>query len=119
MRKIPASAWAEMRKNLTQRYEERFHEPIPPLTCELSNKSFCGMVHDVLTFGGKSFSEMPEVEFLQMQYRAKFGESLTYNYMSIHTKEELLSALRDCLKSGKPHELPEDVKRLLEQGADF
>lgn len=119
MSKVPASAWREMRERLTQKYEETFHEAIPPLECELSDRIFCEMISNVLTFGQQSFSTMDEVEFLQAQYKAKFGEVLTYDYMSIHTEEELITALRECLKTGKPYELPADVKALVEQGAAF
>ena len=119
MSKVPASAWRQMREGWIRRYEEYFHEPVPPLECELADKTFCKLLSDVLTFSKKSFSQMSEVEFLQLQYQAAFGESLGYNFMTIHTEEELLTALRESLKSGKPYELPDDVKRLIEQGANF
>ena len=64
-------------------------------------------------------NEMDEISFLQAQYEAEFDETLTYNYITIHTEEELITALRECLETGKPYELPADVQQLVEQGAVF
>ena len=103
---------------LSSRYADKFNEEPPEFSATLSGKNICAILRKSLR-DGENLREMSEVEFLQMQYRALFGESLTYNFMTIHTEEELLTALRDSLKSGKPYELPDDVKQLIEQGANF
>ena len=66
-----------------------------------------------------SYKTFEELRTYWANNYAAFGESLGYNFMTIHTEEELLTALRESLKSGKPYELPDDVKRLIEQGARF
>lgn len=103
---------------LLSRYANKFNETPPEFSKTLSEKNICAILRKSLR-DGESFSTMSEVEFLQLQYQAMFGESLTYNFMTIYTEEELLTALRECLSSGKPYELPDDVKQLIEQGADF
>lgn len=99
-------------------YSRIFGEAVPLFEYDLLDDVKGNVLLECLTYKQK-ISTMSEVEFLQLQYQAMFGEDLTYNFMTIHTEEELLTALRESLKSGKPYELPDDVKRLIEQGANF
>ena len=108
-------SWLEI---MTAVYERYFGEGVPPFEYALPDDTKGNVLLECLTYQ-KRISQMSEAEFLQLQYRAAFGRSLRYNFMTIHTEEELLTALRESLKSGKPYELPDDVKRLIEQGANF
>lgn len=61
---------------------------------------------------------MNEIERLLEEYVRQFGEALPLSMVHM-TEEDLLQVLRDCLSKGKPYELPEDVRRLMEQGIEF
>ena len=61
---------------------------------------------------------MDELDRLMDEYEERFGEMIPLKMVHF-TEEELKRTLRESLKSGKPYELPDDVKRLIEQGADF
>ena len=61
---------------------------------------------------------MNETENLLREYMQQFDEAMPLNIVYM-TDEQLLAVLKDCLKSGKPYELPEDVKCLIKQGVDF
>ena len=108
-------SWLEIMMAVYERY---FGESVPPFEYALPDDTKGNIILECLTYQ-KRISQMSEVEFLQLQYRAAFGRSLRYNFMTIHAEEELLTALRESLKSGKPYELPDDIKRLIEQGAIF
>ena len=103
---------------LVARYTEKFQYEPPQFVNTLTKKEICSILRRSLR-DSKSLSELSEVEFLQMQYRAKFDEPLTYNFITIHTEEQLITALRECLESGKAYELPEETRRLIDQGAVF
>lgn len=108
-------SWFE---TMSAMYSRIFGEAVPLFEYDLLDDVKGNVLLECLTYKQK-ISTMSEVEFLQLQYQAMFGEDLTYNFMTIYTEEELLTALRESLKSGKPYELPDDVKQLIEQGANF
>ena len=99
-------------------YERLFGESIPTFENGLSDDVKAKVLHECI-FWQKKISDLTAVEFLQLQYECRFGEQLTYNFMSIRTEEHLTTALRECLKTGKPYEIPESAEKLLEQGAIF
>lgn len=105
---------------LLTRYEADFHEKIPPLACDFTDEEICRLLRTAWNCNGKqNFNEISKTEFLQRQYKIKFGEELGYNYMTIHTEQDLLTALRECLATGKPYELPGDINKLIDQGTVF
>ena len=108
-------SWLEI---LLEVYSRLFGEAFPSFEFDLADKVKEKVIFECLDQQTQA-SKLSEIEFLQMQYQAKFGESLTYNFMSIHTEEQLLAALRECLNSGKPYELPAETRRLMKQGAIF
>ena len=93
-------------------YEKIFNESLPHFEYDLPDDVKVNVLLECLE-QQKPISELPEVEFLQLQYRAAFGESLTYDFMSIKTEEELKRTLRECLRVGKAYELPDKIKELL------
>ena len=99
-------------------YEKMFNEPAPRFEYDLPDKVKTDVLLECLEMQ-KPISEFSEVEFLQLQYRIAFGETLTYDFMGLRKEKELIAALRESLKTGKPYELPNNVKRLLDQGVDF
>lgn len=99
-------------------YEKMFNEPAPHFEYDLPDKVKTDVLLECLEMQ-KPISEFSEVEFLQLQYRIAFGETLTYDFMGLRKEKELIAALRESLKTGKPYELPNNVKRLLDQGVVF
>ena len=61
---------------------------------------------------------MNEFEGLLEEYMRQFDEAIPLSMVHM-TNEELLDVLRECLSTGKPYELPEDVRRLMEQDIEF
>ena len=99
-------------------YEKMFNEPAPHFEYDLPDKVKTDVLLECLEMQ-KPISELSGIDFLQLQYRIAFGETLTYDFMGLRKEKELIAALRESLKTGKPYELPNNVKRLLEQGVDF
>ncbi len=102
-------------------YKRVFGESIPPLEYDLSGEAQVLILKYCLA-ERKSVPELGEDELLHLQYECQFKKSadLIGNYCSpINTAAEERATLRECLKAGKPYELPEEVKKLMEQGVDF
>ena len=102
-------------------YEEIFQETVR-FEYDLSEDAIVEIMVRCLGGSQKRISEMSKTEFLKLQYECQFGESGDFigDYCSpIHTEEQLVTVLRDCLAKGKPYELSEDVRRLMEQGVEF
>lgn len=111
-------SWFEL---MSAVYEKLYGESVPLFAFDLSEEVKGNVIFECFA-RQKVISELTEVEFLQLQYECQFGESGDFigDYCSpIHTEEQLVTALRDCLAKGKPYELPEDVRRLMEQGVEF
>ena len=90
---------------LLSRYVARFNEELPEFSATLSEKNICEILRKCLR-SGQSLRAMPEVDFLQLQYRAKFDEPLSYNFMTLWSEQDLLTALRESLNTGKPYKPP-------------
>ena len=56
---------------------------------------------------------------LSLDYAKKFGESLPTEMMPPEDFDNAIEIMRECLKTGKPYEIPESTEKLLEQGAIF
>ena len=95
-----------------------FNEPAPRFEYDLPDKVKTDVLLECLE-RQKPISELSGIDFLQLQYRIAFGETLTYDFMGLRKEKELIAALRESLKTGKPYELPNNVKRLLDQGVVF
>lgn len=52
-------------------------------------------------------------------YKKKFGESLPTEMMPSGDLENIEEIVRECLKTGKPYELSEEIQELLKLGAVF
>lgn len=61
---------------------------------------------------------MDELDRLIDEYEYLFGEMIPLKMVHM-SEEELTETLRECLKTGKPYELPDNIKRLMDQGVDF
>ncbi len=99
-------------------YERLFNESVPTFENGLPDETKAKAILECV-FGQRKISELTAVEFLQLQYECRFDEQLTYDFMTINTEERLVTTLRDCLKTGKPYELPKAIKRQIAQDAVF
>ena len=56
---------------------------------------------------------------LSQEYQETFGECLPTESMPREDFERVIEIMRECLESGKAYELPEETRRLIDQGAVF
>ena len=55
----------------------------------------------------------------QEKYAERFGDILPTEEMPPSDLANLVSIVEECLRTGKPYELPSDVRRLIDEGAVF
>ena len=113
--------WAKERADLESDYRKVFGKDTPELVGEFSDEQICDFLIECLQWRKiPNAREMDEHDWLALQYRIKFPNAGEIPLMITHmTEEEWRQAISECLKSGKPYELPEDVQQLIEQGAQF
>ena len=56
---------------------------------------------------------------LSEKYQETFGECLPTELIPQKDLKKAIEIMEQCLKTGKPYELPADTEQLLEQGAVF
>ena len=101
-------------------YEKIFHESAR-FEYELSDNAKVNVLVYCLQ-KAKPMSELGEHKLLKLQYEYQFDQSaeLVGNWCSpIDTDEEEIATLRECLKTGNPYELPQDVLDDIKNGFWF
>ena len=107
-------------EHYTKLYEKIFHESAC-FEYELSGKAKIEILAYCLR-KRNPMSELSEYKLLKLQYEYQFDQSaeLVGDWCSpIDTDEEEIATLRECLRTGKPYELPQDVLDDIENGFLF
>ena len=60
-----------------------------------------------------------EFDRLSLEYKKKFNVHLPTELMPPAEFSRANEIMRECLASGKPYELPANIRRLMERGALF
>ena len=113
--------WAKERADLEADYRKAFDSDVPELVGEFSDEQACDFLIECLQWRKiPNARAMDEHDRLALQYKIKFPNADEIPLMIMRmTEKEWRQTIRECLKDGKPYELPDDVKKLMEQGAIF
>lgn len=60
-----------------------------------------------------------EFDRVLKEYEERFGDGLPTEQMPPADLENAVQIMRECMRTGKPYELPEGVRKLIEQGVLF
>lgn len=113
--------WAQERRDLEADYRKAFDTDIPKLDAEFTDEEMCEFLIECLRWERiPNVRPMDEHDLLDLQYRIKFPDAEGIPLMITRMSEaEWRAAMRECLKTGKPYELPAEVEKLIEQGVNF
>lgn len=106
--------------DLIKQYREKFHDDPPQLDFDATDKEMCDFLLECLCWNIQNPRDMGEHDLLELQYQIKFPDAEGIPLMMIHmTESKWRATMRECLRTGKPYELPADVRRLVDEGAIF